>query len=494
MSGILLNARRTPPERKERRPCVVECDNSRAAVLRLSLRLAFDVLRVLCAGIRDSLRIRPFLRLTVYSPAFRRRLMRCAILNGVILLWFVLGCVWLLCRRIVPISLGLFFPEETVGHADTDFWPDVCMTLSRALLVSPLYVFALPFNTLWFRDMARIAYDASVLSHERSGFLHSPPLPGLRFREPWQVLEAFTLPLSQLVHRFLLTLLFTAFVALTSTVGGSWLSILQLALLTSYYACEYRWDLLHRSTDARFFEFETAWIYHVGFGLPATVIVTLFDLQASIWGNVCICLVFPWLVTNALHFPPQSLMSVSPALLPLREIAHKELRRRSGRLFWASARHGLRHSRRARRFWVPSHVGTGVHPGGHSGALQFTFAILKFLALVVLYQGLSVLIQMPVLSLLSSLLDAAALKWRIVSAFPVGVCPDSVLRTPTATPVEDTFQIIDAAADKTPPASRLHRRSRSRTLPQNKPPDKTDRELCDLVLEQRSELIHRFLR
>eukprot|EP01053_Blabericola_migrator_P002865 Blabericola_migrator_1__2864@NODE_181_length_11864_cov_121_034161_g157_i0_p4_GENE_NODE_181_length_11864_cov_121_034161_g157_i0NODE_181_length_11864_cov_121_034161_g157_i0_p4_ORF_typecomplete_len487_score31_85EI24/PF07264_11/2_9e15EI24/PF07264_11/4e03_NODE_181_length_11864_cov_121_034161_g157_i0981411274 len=486
MSGILLNARRSPTGSRDSRSSFAE---SNPSVLRLTLRLCYDVTKLTLWGAVDSLRIGPIFTLTIRNSAFRRRLFKCFLLNGVILLWIVLGWVWLVCRRVLPISMTLFFGWEGSVDADgdpvdLDFWPDVCMTLAKTLLVSPLYMFALPFNTLWYRDMAKMAYEASILSHERCAFLHSTPSTA---RGCGRFFHSLTLPLSQMIHRLILTLLFTAFVSVSNLIGGSWLSIIQLSLLTSYYACEYRWDLIGRSTDARFFEFETSWIYHLGFGLPTTLAMIIFDIQSSVWGSICICLLFPWMITNALFFPPQQTIVQAHSLLPLREITHRELRKRSGKLFWAGAKHGIKHSRRARKLWASSPVDASA---SHQSACQLTTSVLGFLLLLLTYQGLSVLIQLPFLSLLSGFLDAATLRCRSIAipTTPAEGIAGGFMEE------EDTYQMVDQPP--TPP-SRIRRRSRSRPILSGRKSEaaaKTDKELCDLVLEQRSELVHRFLR
>lgn len=438
----------------------------------LSVRLIKDAISIFITGVIDSLRFRDFLYLARSNDAFRRLLLRCTLLNGLFLLLALFSFTWCLCRQLLPIAILHLSADSSPASADE--WGSLCLRLSQAVIVSPLYILALPINTIWYKELASLAFN-HLQNLSRHPTEHSNNL-----RTSRNVVRAIALPLSQLIYRYALTILFTLMVSISHWLLGSFFSHVHLALLTAYYAIEYRWDQLDRSTEARIYNFETCWLYFAGFGFISALVMRIFAIQASIWGSVFIAFIFPWQMVNAIRAQPLAMQSSSAALRDLSLIADRAIKRRATDLFTNTARRQLTRN-------------TG--PAVKRCLRTLLRQLLSLAFLICARQCLSWLKHLPLLSVLTLILDTLALRCRHGRSADEARLGDDF--------AHESFELVDEAKEHRVTEIRVVRsaqRRRVSSVSQHRRRaaaqlvDHADRKLCDLLLEQRGQLINRLLR
>uniref|UniRef100_A0A224YMH1 Etoposide-induced 2.4 mRNA n=1 Tax=Rhipicephalus zambeziensis TaxID=60191 RepID=A0A224YMH1_9ACAR len=221
------------------------------------------------------------------EPRLIFRIFQCCFLNGGI---FIASLVFF-DRVLLPAVLSLIellFGHSQVTSADS-IWSwlrPLLVCTFQALWVLPLFLLSKVVNSLWFQDIADIAFR--YITGGRQRFLPS---------------------VSRVVSDVLFSVLVqTLFLIQSLIVGlpGGWISdfvsLVHLSMLYSLYSFEYTWFSRGWELHRRLSFIEENWPYFVGFGLPLAVITSWCEsyfLSGSLFS-----ILFPLFILSASGVTP----------------------------------------------------------------------------------------------------------------------------------------------------------------------------------------------
>nr|CAG4645534.1 EOG090X06IP [Lynceus sp. MCZ IZ 141354] len=189
----------------------------------------------------------------VEEPKVLHRILQCCALNG--------GVFWLSLLAFYGVLLPLV-QSLLMALTHVDIWlyigPLLNATFST-LWVLPLFLLSRIVNSLWFQDIADLAYKHS---RGRSQGLQS-----------WSKLIADVLFSTIIQALFLVQAMILGFLPIPGL--NTALSLLHMCLLYSLYSFEYRWYHMGWELPKRLTYIELHWPYFLGFGLPLTLVTYL---------------------------------------------------------------------------------------------------------------------------------------------------------------------------------------------------------------------------
>jgi etoposide-induced 2.4 mRNA len=150
------------------------------------------------------------------------------------------------------------------------------------LWVLPLYLVCLLMNIFWYQDIASSTY-------KRTYGIPKVPIISVSRKIAFEV------------HRFFIVLIFLGAICALNVIGLSFLSILLLSYLYSFYCFEYRWALEGMTLGEQLKALETNWAYYLGFGLVITLCTYYFPglVGSGLWAAL-----FPLFIVTAMTASP----------------------------------------------------------------------------------------------------------------------------------------------------------------------------------------------
>ncbi|XP_064478874.1 etoposide-induced protein 2.4 homolog [Ornithodoros turicata] len=186
------------------------------------------------------------------EPKVRHRIFQCCVLNGAVFglsivafNYVLLPCVYFL--------ITLLFGGSQSTKAIWGWLQPLLLYTFQTLWVLPLFVLSKVVNSLWFQDIADLAYRQ------------------IRGRPP-QLLPSLSRMLADTLFSILVQALFLIQSQLVAILPIGYLSdivsLLHFSLLYSLYAFEYTWFNMGWELHRRLSFIEENWPYFAGFGLP----------------------------------------------------------------------------------------------------------------------------------------------------------------------------------------------------------------------------------
>lgn len=154
--------------------------------------------------------------------------------------------------------------------------------LYSILWILPLYLVCLLLNIFWYQDIASSTYKRT-------------------FGTPKVPIISVSRKIAFEVHRFFIVLIFLAVIFVLNAVGLSFLPVLLLSYLYSFYCFEYRWALEGMTLGEQLKALETNWAYYLGFGL---VITLCTYYSPGLVGSGLWALLFPLFIVTAMTATP----------------------------------------------------------------------------------------------------------------------------------------------------------------------------------------------
>ncbi|CAI6345553.1 unnamed protein product [Macrosiphum euphorbiae] len=259
----------------------------------------FTLSRTVCKGVMDS-----FKGVTVLFVQNKRskkvgrpvnlpkdqkmlqRIIQCCTLNGGI---FCLSIV--IFEYVILPSLG-YIMSFTFGNFNENIWLWTRSLLSwtfGAVWVLPIFLLSKIINSLWFQDIADIAYK------QKKG----DPQQLTRISK---VIADFSF---SIVVQFLFLIQSYLVSMVPSTILSNILSILHLSLLYSLYSFEYKWCNMGMELNSRLSIIENCWPYFLGFGLPLAVVTSL--PESYIISGCLFSILFPVFIISANEVSPSKI-------------------------------------------------------------------------------------------------------------------------------------------------------------------------------------------
>ncbi|CAB4010222.1 etoposide-induced homolog [Paramuricea clavata] len=206
---------------------------------------------------------------------------------------------------LIPVLQRLtYFIFKTITGSETTqslMWMWMVPALSsifRAFWVIPLFWLTKPLNSLWYQEIADLAY------RRRSG------KPTVLLSSSGSFAQNVSLTIADIFFSLLIQGFFLLQATLVSIVPivGPILSLLHMTLLHSLYCFEYTWVNKGWRVDKRLAFIETNWPYFVGFGLPLAL---LTNGSNSLVVSGCIfAILFPLFIVSANEAQPIETQSV----------------------------------------------------------------------------------------------------------------------------------------------------------------------------------------
>lgn len=236
----------------------------------------FAVARSVAAGLVEAVEVRRTYRAIVDSVTIRTCVLRCTLLNGVLLM----GSVLLFEYVIRPLLAAIHFSTDDMA-AD---WRRDAVTALFSLVyyvawIFPWYVLSYIFNAGWYSKIAKRYFElrqprAPPLSASASLSQSSAEAAG----SAWESLLASLLEIQSNAAEAVYTIfLFLGMGIQCSLVGylplvGVPLQIVLFSWLSAFYCFDYRWRFGGFNIEQRKQAFAGDWAFFLGFGLPITLL------------------------------------------------------------------------------------------------------------------------------------------------------------------------------------------------------------------------------
>lgn len=215
-----------------------------------------------------------------------KQLIHCGLLNGVIFLSSILIFEYLIFW-VVGAALYLIFGTDSNKAVKIMQWvPFLASLLFKTTWVCPLFILSKIVNALWFQNIADSAYR-----HSRGRPLAIPSVSLLLAD------SVFSIVIESL---FLIQAMLCSYIPLQFV--GYLLSTIQICMLYSLYAFEYKWFNMGWELHKRLDYIETNWPYFIGFGCPLAIVTQLFD--NFIISGCIFSVLFPFFIVSANEATP----------------------------------------------------------------------------------------------------------------------------------------------------------------------------------------------
>jgi etoposide-induced 2.4 mRNA len=244
-----------------------------------------QALRSIACGFQEALDVRRTYRAIADSTTIRTCVIRCTLLNGVLLM----GSVVLFEYVIRPlVAAARLSPDDMAADWRRDALTAVFSLLYYVLWIFPWYVLSYIFNAGWYSKIAKRYFElrqpkrappdamsssgsaaASASLAQSSG----PESAG----SAWESVLASLLELQRNAAEAVYTIfLFLGMGIQCSLVGylpllGAPLQIAMFAWLSAFYCFDYRWRFGGFNIEQRKQAFASDWAFFLGFGLPITL-------------------------------------------------------------------------------------------------------------------------------------------------------------------------------------------------------------------------------
>ncbi|KAG5887751.1 hypothetical protein JTB14_016103 [Gonioctena quinquepunctata] len=190
-----------------------------------------------------------------------KRIIQCGVLNGGIFLLSILLFEYGLLPSLNKLFGLIFGRESFMGKLVWSWIEPILLLIFRTVWVIPLFLLSKIVNALWFQDIADSAYRHS---RGRPVFAQS-------------VSKLLADSIFSIVIQFLFLIQAMAVSYIPIYVVGYALSLVQMCMLYSLYAFEYKWFNMGWELHKRLSFIEANWPYFFGFGLPMAIFTQLSD-------------------------------------------------------------------------------------------------------------------------------------------------------------------------------------------------------------------------
>lgn len=237
--------------------------------------LIVGVVRSVTAGVIEALNVQRTYRAIVDSATIRTCVLRCTLLNGVLLM----GSVLLFEYAIRPLLAAVHFSTD---HMAADWRRDVLTALFSLVYyvawIFPWYVLSYIFNAGWYSKIAKRYFE---LRQPRSPSLSASAMSQSSAEaagSAWETILASLLELQRNAAEAVYTIfLFLGMGVQCSLLGylplvGTPLQIVLFSWLSAFYCFDYRWRFGGFNIEQRKLAFASDWAFFLGFGLPITLL------------------------------------------------------------------------------------------------------------------------------------------------------------------------------------------------------------------------------
>lgn len=249
------------------------------------------------------------------EPLLIYRIFQCCLLNGGVFMCSLLAFDFMLLPAVLSLIV-LLFGHSQVSSANT-IWSwlrPLLVCTFQALWVLPLFLLSKVVNSLWFQDIADIAFRYTTGGRQRFLPSLSRILSDVLFSVLVQTL-------------FLFQSLFVGALPLPIAWVNELFSLVHLSMLYSLYAFEYTWFSRGWELHRRLSFIEDNWPYFVGFGLPLAVITSWFEsyfLSGSLFSLLFpLCILSASVVTPVIGTVRHPLKLFSPSIWVSNAIFHR---------------------------------------------------------------------------------------------------------------------------------------------------------------------------
>ncbi|CAH1168389.1 unnamed protein product [Phyllotreta striolata] len=209
-----------------------------------------------------------------------KRIIQCGVLNGGIFLISILLFEYGLLPTINKLLGYIFGNESFMGKLVWSWIEPILSFIFKTVWVIPLFLLSKVVNALWFQDIADSAYR-----HTRGRPVFSQSLSKVLADSIFSILI-------QLL--FLIQAMAVSYIPINMV--GYTLSSVQMCMLYSLYAFEYKWFNMGWELHKRLSFIESHWPYFIGFGLPMTVFTQLSD--SWIISGCVFSILFPFFIIS----------------------------------------------------------------------------------------------------------------------------------------------------------------------------------------------------
>lgn len=209
-----------------------------------------------------------------------KRIVHCGILNGGIFLFSILLFEYGLLPTINSLLSFIFGAESIMGRLVWSWIEPILSFTFKTVWVIPLFLLSKVVNALWFQDIADSAYR-----HSRGRPVFSQSISKVLADSIFSILVQFL---------FLIQAMAVSYIPIH--VVGYTLSLVQMCMLYSLYAFEYKWFNMGWELHTRLSFIENHWPYFIGFGLPMAVFTQLSD--SWVISGCVFSLLFPFFIIS----------------------------------------------------------------------------------------------------------------------------------------------------------------------------------------------------
>ncbi|XP_025420841.1 etoposide-induced protein 2.4 homolog isoform X1 [Sipha flava] len=215
-----------------------------------------------------------------------QRIVQCCTLNGGIF------CLSIVIFEYVILPALDYTMSVAFGNLNDNIWLWTRSLLSwtfGAVWVLPIFLLSKIINSLWFQDIADIAYKQKKGDPQQLSRIS-------------KVIADFSF---SLVVQFLFLIQSYLVSMVPSTILSTVLSTVHLSLLYSLYSFEYKWCNMGIELNSRLSIIENCWPYFLGFGLPLAVITSL--PESYIISGCLFSILFPVFIISANEVSPSKI-------------------------------------------------------------------------------------------------------------------------------------------------------------------------------------------
>ncbi|KAF4669469.1 Etoposide induced 2.4 mRNA [Perkinsus chesapeaki] len=237
-------------------------------------------------GIKDAVRLDLCLIFVLKSPTIRVRWLQCLVLNGVIFL----GSVVIFRVIMIPLITTTLSLISGLEGESLQKLTNAFDFLHLFTWIIPVYSLSFILNIAWHQDIANESFA-----------IFSPSDPKVKTSLTSRIVDA--------LMRNLLNIVFAVQTWLLGFIPyiGTFLNLTSMCLLISTYSFEYRWVYLGWESHVRLRFVERHWAYFIGFGIPSTILCSLFPRFID---NGVFSMLFPICIMTAVAARPKGMATL----------------------------------------------------------------------------------------------------------------------------------------------------------------------------------------